>query len=388
MAPVLTLARSVPEPEGQSLCCIEVTPGSENLETGPKTGDLRQNSYSLMARYVKSGVGGVASTPPMRSFSYAYGKIKIRMETKENTMSKSKVLMGTVCAIALAAGPAAADTLTGFAGFARADFQHQTFQDNYLGGPVDSVNGAKFGIGGALPVTGIPNLNVQVDASYQTRWTNEYNHFSPNYCTPPATFGTPCAANHADTAVVWNFGFSPFLAYAGSRWGMNLNYETVTRLGHVTNGGGFMEWYLDDAITIGAKAGYLHSGGTPQGGHGHYLAGQALFYAMPNLALSLAVAWNQVLTGGAGAQGFPVCPRSCMLGANGVFYTVEGEWLVSEDYGISALGSYTYSQDNRFTVENNANIFRVGLKYYTGMGPLVDRHRNGVLRDWLRTSLN
>lgn len=300
-------------------------------------------------------------------------------------MSKRKILMGTACAVALAAGPAAADTLTGFAGYARADFQHQTFNDNPWNSSVDSQNSARVGIGGALPITGIPNLNVQVDASYATRWTNDYDHFSPNYCSPPASSGTPCAASHADSAIAWNFGFSPFLAYAGSRWGINLNYETVTRSGHLTNGGGFMEWYLDDAITLAAKAGYLSSGGTRQGGHGHYLAGQGTFYAMPNLAVSVAVDWQQVITGGSAVQGSPICARNCMLGLNGVFYSLEGEWLASEEFGVSVIGSYTYAMNTDLKQDYSSSIWRVGVKYYTGMGTLVDRHRNLVLRDFLRT---
>jgi hypothetical protein len=301
-------------------------------------------------------------------------------------MSKRKILMGTACALALAAGPAAADTLTGFAGYARADFQHQTFNDNPWNANVDSNNMARFGIGGALPVTGIPNLNVQADASYATNWTNEYNQFSPNYCTPPRSSGVPCAASHSDSQIAWNFGLSPFLAYAGSRWGLNLNYETRTHQGHLTNGGGFMEWYLADAITVAAKAGYLSSGGTQQGGHGHYLAGQGTFYAMPNLAVSMSVNWAQVITGGSAIQGNPLCARNCMMGLNGVSYALEGEWLTSEALGLSVIGSYAYVSSNDLKQEYNSSIWRVGLKYYTGMGSLVDRHRNLVLRDWLRSA--
>jgi hypothetical protein len=302
-------------------------------------------------------------------------------------MFKRKVLMGTACvaAAALAAGPAAADTLTGFSGYAKAEYRHQTFNDNPLSSSVDSNSKAGFGIGGALPVTGIPNLNVQVDASYATSWTNDYAHRSPNYCTPPASSGPSCSSTFSDSAAIWNFGITPFLAYAGSRWGMNLNYETVTGKGHLTNGGGFMEWYMSETMTVAAKAGYLHSGGTKQGGHGHYLAAQGTFYTMPNVALSVSADWRQLLTGGAMAQGTIACPRNCMLGMNGVFYSVEGEWLVNEEYGVSLTGSYTYAADEVFKQETNSSIFRFAVKYYTGSGSLLEHHRNGTLREFLRT---
>jgi len=243
-----------------------------------------------------------------------------------------------------------------------------------------------YGIGGAIPVKDVDNLNVQVEGSYSHGWSNDYNHFSPNLCSPPKTTGTPCAASYGDSREVWNFGFSPFLAYAGSRWGLNLNYETITHFGHITNGGAFMEWYLSDQITVSAKGGYLHTGGTPFGGHGHYLAAAGTYYFMPDLAVTASIDWQDVTTGGALANSAnpAFCRRSCMLDIGSVFFGLEGEWLASPDLGLSVFGSFTYSSDTVFKQDDNSTIWRVGLKYYTGQGSLVERQRNGTVRDWLR----
>jgi len=301
-------------------------------------------------------------------------------------MSNRKILLGTACfaAVALAAGPASADTLTGFAGFAKAEFQHQNFESNPRNGSVDGMGTTTFGIGGALPVEGISNMNVQIDASYGHSWTNDYTHSSPNFCSPPSASGPSCGASYADSRITWNFGLSPFWAYAGSRWGFNLNYETLTGLGHYTNGGGFMEWYVDDMITVAAKAGYISAGGTPQGGHGHYIAVEGLYYFMPNLAVSASLDWNSQWSGGTLVNSTALCRQNCALGYGSVLYTLQGEWLASEDYGVSVVGSFTYTSDNFAKQDYNTQIWRIGLKYYTGSGNLVSRHRDGVLRDFLR----
>jgi len=295
-------------------------------------------------------------------------------------MAIRKALLGTAClaAVALAAGPAAADTLQGFAGFANTEFTHTTFSDSS-----GHWNNQSFGLGGAIPIEEIPNLNVQVEGSYAHGWSEEYTHYSPNFCSPPSTTGTPCSASYSDSEETWNFGFSPFLAYPGSRWGVNFNYQTVTHFGHLTNGGLFMEWYLMDTITVSAKGGYLSSGGTPFGGHGHYLATGATFYAMPDLAITGSVDWQDVTTGGAATLNWASCLH-CSLDSAGVFYGIDGEWMPMPDYGVAVYGGFTYGQLNQFKQDSNDSIWHVGLRYYTGQGSLMERHRNGTLHDILR----
>jgi hypothetical protein len=298
------------------------------------------------------------------------------METKEIAMVRRKALLGTafLAAVALGAGPAAADTLQGFAGFADATYTHSTFSGS---GSRDD-NTATLGVGMALPVADIPDLNWEVNASYGHEWTEDYTHFSPNFCDPPATSGPSCGSDFSDSAEVWNFGFSPFLAYGGSRWGLNLNYLTLTHFGHITNGGGFFEWYLSDVITIAAKGGYLSTGGTPFGGHGHYLAGSATFYALPVLAVTGAVDWTDVVTNGQG-----VGCLHCQLDVSGVTYSIEGEWQPLPDWGFAVYGGFAYDQHTDYTIGTNESIWKIGVRYYTGPGTLIEYHRNGTLRSWL-----
>jgi hypothetical protein len=278
------------------------------------------------------------------------------METKEIAMLKHTRLLGTACvaAAALAAGPAAADTLQGFEGFANSTFTHTTFSD--VSG---DWNSASLGVGMALPVADIPNLNWEVDAQYQHNWGDGHS------------------------AETWDFGFAPFLAYAGSRWGLDLNYETTTHLGHVTNGGAFMEWYLMDNITLSAKGGYLHQGGTPQGGHGHYLAGAATFYPFPDLAITGLVDWTDVTTGGSLLSN-PFNCLHCQQDVTSVAYTIDAEWLPVEDIGLAVYGGFTYDQLTVFKDESNDSVWHIGVKYYLHGGSLLDHHRNGTLNPILR----
>jgi len=296
-------------------------------------------------------------------------------------MVKQTIRLGTalVAAAAFAAGPAAADTLQGFAGFAEATYTHSSFSTS---GSLDT-NTATFGAGMALPVADVPNLNWQVDASYGHHWTKDYTHFSPNLCHPPAASGPSCAASFADSAEIWNFGISPFLAYGGSRWGANLAYETVTHFGHLTNGGAFMEWYLTEEWTLAAKGGYLSSGGAPFGGHGHYLGAQAVFYPFPDLAVSGGVDWTDVVTNGSLA---PFSCLHCQLDVSQVTLAFEGEWLPWEEWAFAVFGGYSHDWHNEFQQNFDEDIFHIGIRYYTGMGSLVDHHRNGNLRGWLRGS--
>ena len=76
----------------------------------------------------------------------------------------------------------------------------------------------------------------------------------------------------------------------GSRFGININYETITDFGSMTNGGVFAEWYLGN-FTVQAKGGWLFGGGTPGGGRGNYLGAGVVGYFVPNLAIAGSVSW-------------------------------------------------------------------------------------------------
>jgi hypothetical protein len=322
---------------------------------------------------LRAGLRGSRFDAAKRPFFRAYGRITGRMETKEIAMHRLTKLLGTSCvlAAALAAGPAAADQLAGFNGFADGTYTHTTY--NRCGG-CDDWNAGTFGVGMALPLADLPNLNWQLDGSYSHQWTGSGEVVGD--CAEDSCFST----GHSQE--VWNFGFSPFWAGPMSRFGLNLNYETTTHFGHITNGGGFMEWYINDVITVAAKGGYLSSGGAEFGGHGHYLAGSATFYGTPDLAISGGIDWQDIVTGFGCAFGAP-----CIRGDVGVTaFGIDAEFMPFDDIGASIFAGFTYREyygtDNDF----NSSTFDVGLRYYTGVaaGSLQNRHRNGNLRGFLR----
>jgi hypothetical protein len=294
------------------------------------------------------------------------------METKEIAMLKRTTLLGTafVLTTALAAGPAAADQLQGFQGFGSAEYGHSGFSD--CSGCQD-LNTGTFGVGMALPLADLPNLNWQIDGSYSHQWTDG------NHCD-----GAEGGCGHSQE--VWNFGFSPFWAGPQSRFGLDLAYETVTHFGHRTNGGAFMEWYWNDAFTVSAKGGYLSDGGARNGGHGHYIAGALTFYGTPDLAVSATIDWQDVVSGFGCSFG-----RPCIRGdVSGVTFGIDAEFLPWEDLGLAVFGGINFNTTSQPNVlpggDFKATLFNIGLRYYTGVaaGSLENRHRNGQLHDWLR----
>lgn len=262
-------------------------------------------------------------------------------------MSKLTTILGTasVLGMALMAVPAAAATLTGFAG---------TVETSYGQNDVDHGDNLKnWLLGGSVagPLSDLPNLNFEFDASYDHNWRDH------------------------DSAEVWNLGGSAFWANNDGRIGINANYLTQTHFGHSTNYGAFGEWYFGN-ITGMAKAGWISNGGAPAGGHGNYLGAALSGYFIPDLALTAGVEWAQALTG----QGCQTCGRT---GQNETALQIAAEFLFSEDYGVSGFASYSHTTVH-FTGDNfDDNAFRIGLRWYTGGGSLMDRHRNGTLNPWL-----
>jgi hypothetical protein len=283
-------------------------------------------------------------------------------------MSKSTKLLGTVSVLAtLAAGPAAADTLMGFAGTADAAYANTSFGGD-SGYSNDNMN--SFGLGAAIafPIDEIPNLNWQLDASYFSSSADQ------------------------SSSITWNLGGSLFLAYPGSRSGININYQTLTDYGSATNGGVFTEWYFGN-ITAAAKGGWLWGGGTPAAGRGNYLGADVGGYFMPNLSIDAAVSWADLVT--SATQGWycygPTCGRRDLTHTD---FGIEAEFLVSETFPVSVFGGYQYSEvkisenvanPNLVADSYNTNTFFIGLRYYMGgAGTLIEHHRNGNLRSFLR----
>lgn len=293
-------------------------------------------------------------------------------------MSRNTKLLGTVSVLAtLAAGPAAADQLMGFAGFVDAQYSHTSLDldDDFFGNTDDDGwNNITIGAGIAFPVDEIANIAWQLDGNYSSQ------------------------SGDGSSRIVWNFGGSLFFAYPGSRTGININYETQTDFGSLTNGGLFTEWYFGN-FTAAAKGGWLWGGGTPNGGRGNYLGAELSGYFVPNFALGGSVTWADLISGSTGVGGGfggpcfgPTCGRRDFTETN---FTLSGEFLVSETFPVSIFGGYTFTD---YKVSENvsnpalasgqdfsANTFFIGARFYMGgMGSLIDMHRNGNLRPWLR----
>lgn len=274
-------------------------------------------------------------------------------------MSRTTKLMGTACVLAASfvAGPAAADTLAGFTTMATVNYTHTSVTSN---SSVPDSNQA--GIGGAIgmPIDEVSGLNWQLDGNYNHIWGS-------------------CGDGGSCSAELWNLGFSPFWAGQSGRLGINANYATETHLGHLTNAGLFTEWYFGP-LTVAAKGGWLSSGGAAVGGHGNYFGGAVTFYALPNLSITGAADWNDLVTG----RGCSTCGRTDL---HNWYLSAIVEFLISEAWPISIYGGFTYGHhtDSLFDDHFNTSTFLVGVHYYLGRGmPLIDQHRNGNLVPWLR----
>jgi hypothetical protein len=278
--------------------------------------------------------------------------------------------LGTVSVLAtLAASPAAAQ-IQGFAGFADLGYSHANPDID----GAEAWNNISVGAGIAFPVDEIAGIAWQLDGNYTSQ-----------------------SADGA-SAIVWNLGGSIWWGGEQARIGINVNYETMTDFGSLTNGGVFAEWYLGN-ITAAAKGGWLWGGGTPTGGRGNYLGGQVGGYFMPNLWLGASATWSDLVSGSTlygGGIGTPpcfgaTCGRRDLTETN---ITLDAEFLASQALPISIFGGYTFTQWKvSENVSNplltggdfNTNTFFIGVRFYMGgMGTLINMHRNGNLRGWLR----
>jgi len=159
----------------------------------------------------------------------------------------------------------------------------------------------------------------------------------------------------------WNIDGSVFWRAAQGRLGAVVGYSSthVSALGtvHATNYGGFGEWYLGN-VTLGAKAGGFSGSGHSDG---DYLGAALSLYAMPDLAFRGSYDYAHVQHAG-----------------NENDWTIQGEWLVSEQTPVSVFAGY---ENSHLSGLSSLNIWFVGIKLYTnsnGSTTLVDRQRNGA----------
>ena len=268
-------------------------------------------------------------------------------------MSKRTTMMGTACALAmaaLAASPAAADTLTGLNLAAQAGFQSD--DNNKASSTAKSLT---FGGSIAGPITGVPNLNFEADASYTPSWAT---HFS---------------------SIDWAVSGSVFWANMDGRIGANLNYETITHAGRATSGGLFGEWYLG-GLTAMAKGGFS-SGGVNSaffsGDQGNYLGAAVVGYITPDLAITGGVDWQDVVH-----RPNPP-PALNNISNHSTSFLVNAEYLFDEDYGFTGYVGYQHFS-NSGGASSDDNVWMIGLRWYTGAPEsLMTGARTGTLHWWL-----
>ena len=270
----------------------------------------------------------------------------------------TRMTMGTACVIAMAAisgGQAPAATLTDFAGYVNTDWSSTSI--NVIKN--DNLNSWDIGGGVAGPL-GVPNLNFQVDFNYRTDWAKHYGNNGLDL----------------DGNLFW--------AGEMGRFGLRGGYDTTRHIGNLGSVDAFGEMYFG-AITGMAKAGYLNASGNGiiGGARGGTFGGALSGYFVPNLAITGSANYSD-LTGG---RGFSIAGRGDVSETD---LDIAAEYLLLEQYGLSAYAGYAYSDIRFFEHEpgglrTHANVYFLGLRWYTGGGSLMDHHRNGTLNPWLNS---
>jgi hypothetical protein len=254
-------------------------------------------------------------------------------------MSLRSIILGTACVVALAAvsGPAFADMGGGFSGTLQG--QYSNISAGSGGGNANVWGGQGSGAFG----TGWGGLKLQVDGGYQGI--------------------TLSGSGSVDD---WNVDGAAFWQSGWGRLGGTVGYNGISGGGgsniNITNYGGFAEWYAAPMFTVGVKGGGASAN---DGGFGSgtatYVGGEAVFYAMPNLALNADIDYF-----------------SAGHGDNITNFGGTVEWLVSEHVPVSVYGGYAYSDISGSST--HLSTWTVGLKFYLngdGASTLVDRQRTG-----------
>ena len=267
----------------------------------------------------------------------------------------TRMTMGVACVVAMAAfaaGPAAAAPLTDFAGTLHTGYDHSS-----PGG------GNQWFVGGAAAgPLGAPNLNFQVDVLFSDTWLSGLSQRSGSV------------------------GGALFWAGADGRIGIRGEYNSVSHAGSAGLGIAFAEGYFG-IITGMIKGGYVSTTGSGFGGRGGMVGAGAAIYVMPNLAITPAIEYANIVSG----QGCQICGR----GSESIMSpSVTAEFLLADALGpvlpigaLSVFGGYAYNQFRTFGIQSHSNEWLIGIRVYTGAGTLIDRHRNGTLNSFLTSAV-
>ncbi len=241
-------------------------------------------------------------------------------------MLNKSLLLGCVCALGLAAGPALAGNFSGM------------LSGNYLNAdihtPLGNVNGDGWGGNGALQAALSDSVHLEGDAGYNAL---SFSGVDINVST---------------------FDGSVFMPFDSGRVGATIGYTSLggDASGNQTNYGAFGEYWAGDQFTLGAKVGGVSGGGSSA----VYGGGEIIFYPMSDLAL------NGEISG---------------IGNGGeTDYTAAAEYLVSEEMPVSVGGGYTYVDLG--SGAGHVSVWFAKLSFYFDDGSaktLVEHHRTGTL---------
>jgi hypothetical protein len=168
----------------------------------------------------------------------------------------------------------------------------------------------------------------------------------------------------------YNVGGSVAYATSEGRLGAAVSYNGfdvghgVGNLGAVSYGA-YGEWYFNDRITAGLKAGAISPTGDASALFNHetaaYVGVQGIGYVTPNLSLGGSYDWA--------GQG----PLS--ISTAGVTATYQ----VSQRYPVTVFGGWAYTNTSFGNLNVEGNGVNVGVKYtFGGGGSLEHRDRTGV----------
>ncbi len=160
---------------------------------------------------------------------------------------------------------------------------------------------------------------------------------------------------------IWTMGGNVFTDTFFGRMAFGAMHGGVG-FGHATSYGVGADWFYSSDLTFSLKGGGNYATGGNTGG---YVGAQAMFYANPNLALSVSADY---------------AGNSSPLAASTIgdlnTEKVRAEWQFSDSLPLSVYGGY-----QRYEVAGtDANALFIGLKFYMdGASNLVGHHRTGSL---------
>jgi len=244
-------------------------------------------------------------------------------------MKLHSVLLASACVFALAA-PASAQV----SGNAALGYAHTQI-------PGDSINQGILNGSFATPLSD-SGINLEGDAGFDR------------------------LSDSVGANTVWNLGATGFWSNDTFRAGATVNYTDV-KFGsdsgsiNFVNYGAFGEFFLD-SFTLGAKGGGFSGSDSL---NGTYVGGEAVGYAMPDLAFSGTVDYTKL--------------NLSTVDFNETDFTVQGEWLFSEETPLSIYGGYTHTSFTGAQSGDGNTVF-VGIRFYfnpTGTASLEQRQRTG-----------